>query len=79
MQVPSEFFYQLQLHHEKLLQQYDHKIDEAQILARVVCEQAAKASTPQGSIDEAKKYKQMKAEIYEVCKLIYDQQRHAAS
>lgn len=40
MQVPCEFFFQLQYHHEKLLQQYDHKIEEAEILAKVVCEQA---------------------------------------
>lgn len=45
--TPSEFFFQLQRHHEKLLQQYEFKIQEAEVLAKVVSEQAAK-STPFG-------------------------------
>ena len=65
----------MQQHHEKLLQQYDHKIEEAEILARVVCEQANKASLAQANgtdLNQGKNFKQMKAEIYDVCKLIYD-------
>lgn len=75
VQLPSDFFFQMQQHHEKLLQQYEFKIREAEVLAKVLYDQQRKVEQAQdGHHDGQQKqsFKEMKSQIYDICKFIYE-------
>lgn len=59
----------LQEHHEKVIGLFENKISEAENIVAALIE-----SKPQ-----AQDFKQMKMKIFEVCKLIYDEQRIAGA
>ena len=71
--MPSEFFVQMQKHHEKLLGLFEVKIKEAENIVSAMVEESRKEKTPKDDL------RQMKKKIFEVCKLIYDEQRIAGA
>ena len=72
IQTPSEFFVQMQQHHEKVLAMFEQKVKEAEAIVSALVQEGSKGNKP-------KDYKEMKKQIFEICKLIYDEQRVAAA
>jgi hypothetical protein len=61
----------LQKHHEKVLAMFEQKISDAESIVQAVID-SKKSEKPQD-------LKAMKQKIFEVCKLIYDEQRIAGA
>jgi len=64
-------------HHEKLVQMFELKIEEAEKIAGALIEQSMKESKSDGCQKEQIDFKQMKIKIFDICKMIYDEQKTA--
>lgn len=71
---------ELHYHHMKLVEKLDSKIAEAQKIAQHLMDLQAKEASSFGSSKPSHGYlKDMKFKIYDVCKMIYEEQRLAGA
>lgn len=76
IEVPSDFYVDLHIHHEKLIALFQQKIDEAESLASSLLDQAIHSEDNKPKQDSLK---EMKYKIFDVCRLIYEEQREAGA
>lgn len=75
--MPSDFFVDLYMHHQKLVALLQNKIDEAENMASSIFDTAIHSKDE--STESAHDLKQLKFKIFDICKLIYEEQREAGS
>ena len=79
--VPSEYFVQLQKHHEHLIKKYDTMVNDAEVLVDSIDNQVKRKALSKTNEEqsETQKLREMKKQIFEICQLIFDQQQETAA